>query len=278
MAAAPARSDPAAAALAEALRARGFAGARIAIVLGSGLGALAESVRDARRVAYADLPGMPQSRVPGHAGELVLGTLAGAPGERVLLQSGRVHLYEGWSAREVTRAVRAYAQLRVRVLLLANAAGGLVRAWPPGTLMRIRDHLNLQGETPLARAEGRAHCAAVWDAELWRALERAARASGVALESGVYAALPGPAYETPAEIRMLRAIGADAVGMSTVLEAVAAHASGLRVAGISCITNHAAGIAEHRLSHAEVVAEGKRAAGRFCALAAAAVAEIAAEP
>jgi purine-nucleoside phosphorylase len=240
------------------LRARGFEGARIAIVLGSGLGPFAERLARARSVAYEELEGMPRSAVPGHVGRLLIGELAGT---RVLVQAGRVHLYEGWREHEVTRAVRAFAAIGCRALVLTNAAGGLRRAWPPGTLMRIRDHVNLQGRTPLAPAE--AGCGAPYDAELGAALDRGAADADVALESGVYAGLLGPSYETPAEIRMLAWMGADAVGMSTVAEALAARAAGARVAAISCITNLAAGLNDERLSHAEVVETGRAAAGSF---------------
>jgi purine-nucleoside phosphorylase len=175
-----------------------------------------------------------------------------------------VHLYEGWSAQEVTRAVRAFAAIGVRALVLTNAAGGIRPGFRPGMLMRISDHINLQGRTPLVRAERGFGMA--WDVPLGLALDEAARAAGVALDSGVYAGLAGPAYETPAEIRWLRSLGADAVGMSTVAEAITAHACGLRVAGISCITNLAAGLAPGPLSHAEVLETGRRSARDFHAL------------
>jgi purine-nucleoside phosphorylase len=204
---------------------------------------------------------MPRSAVPGHAGQLVVGELAG---RRLVVQQGRVHLYEGWSDRDVSRAVRAFAAVGVRGLVLTNAAGGIRPEWTPGTLMRVTDHLNLQGATPLLPRERATGCP--YDAELGAALDRAAVEAGVPLERGVYAGLLGPAYETPAEIRMLRWAGADAVGMSTVAEASAARAAGLRVAAVSCITNQAAGISKEKLSHAEVVATGKAVAQRFCKL------------
>ncbi|MCE9595364.1 MAG: purine-nucleoside phosphorylase [Planctomycetes bacterium] len=233
----------------------------LVIVLGSGLGSFAERLTAARRIPYAELDGMPASRVVGHAGELVIGELGR---RRVLVQRGRVHLYEGWSAREVTRAVRAFCRAGAKAVVLTNAAGGLRREWPAGTLMRIRDHLALQGRAAVGAHERGA--TRVWDEELGRALELGARDAGVALESGVYAALPGPSYETPAEIRWLTDCGADAVGMSTALEAVAARAAGARVCGISLVTNQAAGIAPHALSHDEVVAAGAAASERFGAV------------
>jgi purine-nucleoside phosphorylase len=247
--------------LARSLREHGAEGARIAFVLGSGLGEFAGRLQRARSIPGADLERLPQSGVPGHDGRIVVGEIDGV---RVLVQQGRVHLYEGWSEFEVTRAVRAFGLLGVRALVLTNAAGGIRAGLRPGSLMRIRDHLNLQGCTPLARSERGA--GAVWDEPLGRALENAARAAGVALESGVYAGLLGPAYETPAEIRWLRQLGADAVGMSTIAEALAARAAGMRVSGISCITNLAADLAPGPLSHADVLEVGRRGAREFCTL------------
>ena len=247
--------------LVRSLEEHGAGGARVAFVLGSGLGGFADRIQRARAIPYADLDGLPQSGVPGHAGRLVVGEIGGV---RVLAQQGRVHLYEGWSAQEVTRAVRAFAALGVRVLVLTNAAGGIREGFRPGTLMRIRDHINLQGCSPLARSER--GFGSPWDERAGAALEGAAREAGIELASGVYAGLLGPTYETPAEVRMLRWMGADAVGMSTVAEAIAGQASGLRVAGISCITNLAAGIGDGPLSHDEVIEVGKRTAQAFCTL------------
>lgn len=247
--------------LVRSLETRDVAGVKLAFVLGSGLGVFAERLNDARVIPYAELDGMPRSSVPGHAGKLVVGTIGR---ERIVVQQGRVHLYEGWSASEVTRAVRAFAAIGVRGIVLTNAAGGVRETWKPGTLMRITDHLNLQGATPLQpreRAVGPVYCD-----ELGAALDFGARDAQVELARGVYAGLLGPSYETPAEIRMLRWAGADAVGMSTVGEALAARACGLRVAAISCITNLAAGITGEKLSHEEVVATGKAVATRFCKL------------
>jgi purine-nucleoside phosphorylase len=256
--------------LAQSLRRHGVEGARIAIVLGSGLGAFAERLSHSRSIPFADIEGMAASRVPGHAGRLVVGEVRGV---RVLIQQGRVHLYEGWSAREVARSVRAFSKLGVGAIVLTNAAGGLHEAWKPGTLMRIRDHINLQGVTPLEHEEmGRG---TPYDAALGGALERAAAAADTPLEGGVYAGLLGPSYETPAEIRMLAWMGADAVGMSTVIVALAAHASGMRVGAISCVTNLAAGIGQALLSHADVIQAGRESSDRFSALLEAAIPEIA---
>lgn len=243
------------------LRQHGVGELDLAFVLGSGLGAFAEHIEGARRIPYEELAGMPRSKVAGHAGRLVVGRLGS---RRVLAQQGRVHLYEGWSVLEVTRAVRAIAALGCPRFVLTNAAGGLRREWAPGTLMALSDHLNLQGRTPLR--ESQAGYANAYDAQMRRELVQAARAEGFELREGVYAGLLGPTYETPAEIEMLRRLGADAVGMSTVAEALAARAGGARVAGVSLITNFAAGITGEPLSHEEVMAAGKEAAGRFSAL------------
>ncbi len=233
----------------------------LVLVLGSGLGVLADRFVDARKIAYDQIEGWPVSRVPGHAGELILGTLNGV---RAAALKGRVHLYEGHPANVVTRAVRAFTHLGARALLLTNAAGGVRKEWNAGTLMCIRDHLLMQGTTGLARDEaGRGN---PYDPRLAAALADAAKDLGIALESGVYAALPGPSYETPAEIRMLRSLGADAVGMSTALEALAACVHGAKVAAVSLITNPGAGITGARLTHEEVVAAGRAAAGRFADL------------
>jgi purine-nucleoside phosphorylase len=254
-------SDPQLAALVASLRAQRLVGPRIALVLGSGLGALADELDGARRVPFEELDGMPQSSVPGHAGALVSGSLGGVD---VLVQQGRCHLYEGLDARDVTRAARAYAAVGVRVLVLTNAAGGLRPEWKPGTLMRVTDHINLQGAAPLASAE-RGY-GTPYDGELGAELEHAAREAGGTLERGVYAALRGPSYETPAEIAMLRALGVDAVGMSTVLEALVGHATGMRVAALSLIANPAAGLASDVLEHEAVLAAGCAASERMVEL------------
>lgn len=247
--------------LARSFRDKGVEGCALAFVLGSGLGVFAEELENARAIPYGDLDGMPRSAVPGHAGKLVVGELGG---QRVVVQQGRVHLYEGWSELEVTRAVRAFAAIGVRGIVLTNAAGGIRDGWKPGTLMRVTDHINMQGAAPLAPNERATGCP--YDSAFGAALDKAAQEARVPLAKGVYAGMLGPAYETPAEIRMLRWAGADAVGMSTVAEAMTAHAAGLRVVAISCITNLAAGLAKEKLTHAEVVATGKAVATRFCKL------------
>ncbi len=243
------------------LRAAGLDTGELLFVLGSGLGVFAERLQNARAVPFEELDGMPCSSVPGHAGRFVLGTVGGV---RVVVQQGRVHLYEGWSPEEVTRAVRALAGLGCGGVVLTNAAGGARADWPAGTLMRLTDHLNLQGRGPLAWGEAGYGCP--YDSELGAALDDAAADAGVPLQRGVYAGLLGPSYETPAEVRFLRSVGADAIGMSTVAEAVAAHAAGARVAAVSLVTNPGAGISPTPLSHAEVVEAGREAADGFCRL------------
>lgn len=259
-----------ASALADELRERGAGDCTLALVLGSGLGGFADGLTNPLEIPGEELEHLPKSAVLGHAGRIVVGELAGV---RLLVQMGRVHLYEGWSAHEVTRAVRTFAELGVGGLVLTNAAGSTREEWGPGTLMRIADHLNLQARAPLyagERALGRAY-----DPEFGRALERAAESAEVALESGVYAAMLGPTYETPAEVRMARELGADAVGMSTVCEAAAARAAGLRVAAVSCLTNHAAGITTEKLEHEDVVAVGRSASDSLIRLFEHAVPELA---
>jgi len=249
---------------------RGVARPEVALVLGSGLGAFADSIEGGVAIEFGELPSMSRSTVPGHAGRFVLGEVEGVP---VICQQGRVHLYEGHSAEVVTRAVRSFAGIGVRAVLLTNAAGGLVAEWPVPCLMRITDHVNLQGVTPLGRGEGRS--GRVYDEGVGEALVEAGRVAGVELREGVYVGLSGPSYETAAEIRMLAGLPAHAVGMSTVLEALAAHAAGARVAAISLITNAAAGTTGEPLNHEEVVEAGREAACRFCGLLEAAVPHLA---
>lgn len=233
------------------------------LTLGSGLGAVADRIEDPVDIPMAAVPGMPVSRVPGHAASLRFGTLAG---RSVLVQRGRVHLYEGWSAIEVARMVEVAAALGARSYVVTNAAGGLDQGFEPGDLMVIDDHLNLTGDSPLTgvvRDEGPVFLdmADAYDPGLRRLMHEVAAEQGLTLRSGVYAGLRGPAYETPAEVRMLRSMGADAVGMSTVLEVIAARSHGLRVLGVSSITNvHGEGIAT---SHEEVLEVGAQAAERL---------------
>jgi len=256
--------------LCASLESVGVKDAQVALVLGSGLGLLADEVEGARSISYEELDGMPSSAVPGHAARLVTGVLAGVP---VVLQQGRCHLYEGRSAEEVSRCVRCFAELGVETVLLTNAAGGLHPEWGAPSLMRITDHINLQGETPLTRAER--GCGTPYDADLGSVIDAAAADAGIELHTGVYAALCGPTYETHAEVRMLANFGADAIGMSTAQEALAAHAAGARVAAISCITNIAAGMSHAEPNHEEVLEAGRQAAEGFAGLVKAALPGIA---
>lgn len=233
----------------------------IAIVLGSGLGPLAESVEILREVPFADA-GLPASTVPGHAGKFVLGTLDGVP---LWLMKGRVHLYEGHAPDAATSGIRWLAEQGVRTVMLTNAAGTLNPDFAPGTWMMLSDHLNLTGTSPLKGADF-IDMSVAYDAAWRQEFRRAAAARGMTLHEGIYAGLRGPQYETPAEVRMLRGLGADAVGMSTVLETIRARALGLRVAGFSCLTNWAAGISATPLDHHEVLATGKQAADAMIGL------------
>lgn len=252
--------------LIESLREQGVEGARIAFVLGSGLGAFADRIQNARVISYEDLPGMPQSSVPGHAGKLVVGELDGV---QVVCQQGRVHLYEGWSVEEATRCVRALCAIGVESVVLTNAAGGSNPDWTVPTLMLIEDHLNFQGRAYIAPSQS--GFLNPYDAKLGEALLQGAATAGVSMQRGIYAGLLGPTYETPSEVKMFRKMGASAIGMSTVNEALAASANGARVAAISCITNFGAGITGEKLSHEEVVDAGKQIADDFCALLEAAI-------
>ena len=252
---------------AEFLRGRGFATPEIGIVLGSGLGALADAVEDTLSLGAAEIPGYPVSRVEGHAGALVSGTPAG---RRVLVFRGRVHYYEGFSLAEVAFPVRVLAALGGRTLVLTCAAGGITVE--PGSLMLLRDHLNLMGGSPLRGPNDEElgprfpDMTEVYDAGLrTRAREVAARL-GIPLAEGVYAAFHGPEYETPAEILMARALGADAVGMSTVPEAIAARHAGLRVVAVALVTNRAAGLGGGPLAHEEVLEAAERASASVAAL------------
>jgi purine-nucleoside phosphorylase len=234
---------------------------RVAVVLGSGLGAFADSLANQTVVPYREIPGWPQSTAIGHAGKLVVGTLDGLS---VAALAGRVHLYEGYTAQQVVFGVRALAGLGIRSLVLTNAAGGVNPSWRPGQLVLISDHINLLGQNPLTGPNEDALGPRFPDmsqaySTRFRALARTAgNEIGLDLAEGVYAALPGPSYETPAEIRYLRAIGADLVGMSTVPETIAANHIGMQVLGISCVTNFAAGVTNQKLDHMEVLAVGER--------------------
>ncbi len=242
-------------------------GAETAIVLGSGLSALVDGITIVDRIAQADFEELAAPTVQGHAGEFVLGELNG---RRLLFAKGRMHLYEGHSAYAVTAAVRLLAHAGVRRIILTNAAGTANPAFAPGSWMMLSDHLNLTGTTPLIGRPEFLDLSEIYSKAWRQSFAQAARQTGISLPEGVYAGLLGPQYETPAEVRMLRTLGADAIGMSTVLEAIQARACGLEVAGFSCLTNWAAGIADAVLDHSEVLATGQAATADFRRLLAAA--------
>jgi purine-nucleoside phosphorylase len=240
------------------------------LVLGSGLGGLADEIEDPVRIPFGEIPGFPRRRqeLVGHAGALVVGRMEGV---EVAAMQGRFHLYEGWDPADVALPIRALAALGAGAMLLTNAAGGIRPGFVPGDLMLIADHINLMWRNPLigetVPGEQRfPDMSDPYDAAFRAAAEETARTLGIPLTQGVYAAVPGPSYETPAEIRMLARLGADAIGMSTVPEVLVARALGVRCLGISCITNLAAGLGGEKLTHDEVVEVGARVRDRLAAL------------
>ncbi len=242
---------------------------RVGVVLGSGLGAFADTLDDRVVIPYGEIPDWPQSTAIGHAGKLAIGKVEGVT---VAALAGRAHLYEGYTAKQAAFGIRTLRGLGVESLVLTNAAGGIRAEWKPGTLVLLSDHINLLGQNPLSGANDESLGPRFPDmseaySRVFRQAAREVGASlGVELPEGVYAAVPGPSYETPAEIRYLRAIGADLVGMSTVPETIAANHMGMRVLGISCVTNHAAGVIEQKLDHREVLDVGERMKGTLIEL------------
>ena len=242
---------------------------RIAVVLGSGLGGFADDFEEAVAIPYEDIPGFVRSTAQGHAGRLVIGKIDSVP---VLAMQGRVHYYEGYSLEEVTFPVRTFGLLGVKTLILTNAAGGINVQLAQGALMVISDHLNLMGVNPLRGPNDERFgprfpdMSSVYSPELQELVVEEAKAINVEVRRGRYGALSGPSYETPGEIHMLRNLGADAVGMSTVPEAIVARHMGLEVLGISCITNMAAGISDEPINHEEVMATGDRVRATFTEL------------
>ena len=251
--------------------------AAAAVTMGSGLGGLADEIEDPLVVPYEEIPGWPRPTVYGHAGRAVIGTLDGAP---VIGLAGRVHLYEGGPPGRTAFYVRVLAEVGVPILVLSNAAGAIRQGWHPGELMLLSDHINLTGRSPLfgpvVGDEVRfPDMTRAYDPELRRIVRETAAEQGLDLHEGVYVAVHGPAYETPAEIRMLRTLGADAVGMSTVPEVIAARALGLRCVAVSCLTNYAAGVTDEPLDHKEVLEVTKTIEAGFQRLVAASVARFA---
>jgi purine-nucleoside phosphorylase len=253
---------------------------KVALVLGTGLGAFADELSHLVRIPYAKIPNFPRSTAIGHAGQLVIGHAGHVP---VIAMQGRVHLYEGYSLHEVVFPIRVFARLGIRAAILTNAAGGINLKFHPGALVIIRDHINLQGTNPLIGPHDERFGPRFPDMTL--AYEKSfrefalAEASRLGIENyeGVYAAVTGPSYETPAEIRYLRAIGADLVGMSTVPEVIAARQSGIRCLGISCVTNMAAGILDQPLRHTEVLEAAERMNSQFISLLHAVIPRLATE-
>jgi purine-nucleoside phosphorylase len=242
---------------------------RAAVVLGSGLGAFADALESQTVIPYGDIPGWPQSTAAGHAGKLVVGTIDGLP---VAALAGRAHLYEGYTAQQVVYGIRTLSKFGTESIILTNAAGGVNPSYGPGRLVLISDHINLLGQNPLTGPNDGSLGPRFPDMseaylKRYRTIARDAGSQiGLDLEAGVYAAVPGPSYETPAEIRYLRAIGADLVGMSTALEAIAANHAGMKVLGISCVTNYAAGVSDQKLDHKDVLEVGERVKGTMVEL------------
>jgi len=253
---------------------------RIGLVLGSGLGAFADSLTDATKIPFSEIPAFPRSTAIGHAGQLVIGKSGAVP---VAVMQGRVHLYEGYSANQVVFPMRVFGRMGIRSVILTNAAGGINLKFGQGALVLIKDHINLQGTNPLAGPNDDRFgprfpdMTQAYSKSYRKAAQEEAAKLGMPLEVGVYAALLGPSYETPAEIRYLRTIGADLVGMSTVAEVIAARHMGIQVLAISCVTNMAAGILDQPLSHQEVMETGEKVRGQFEALLQAVLPRIEAE-
>jgi purine-nucleoside phosphorylase len=251
------------------IRSRLSAEPRTALVLGSGLGAFADELEDAEQFPYEELPGFARPTVEGHAGRLVVGSVEG---HLVAVMQGRFHYYEGYTLDEVTFPIRTLGVLGVKSLVLTNAAGGLNNSYTQGALVVISDHLNLMGVNPLIGRNDERFGARfpdmteVYDHEFQDIAVKEAQSMNLELRRGIYAALSGPSYETPAEIRMLRLLGADAVGMSTVPEAIVARQMGMRVLGLSCITNMAAGVTDQPINHEEVIETGERVRSTFAGL------------
>ena len=242
---------------------------RLAIILGSGLGGVAEAINDAVDIPYAEIPYFASSTIEGHEGKLIIGSCGGV---EVAAMKGRVHFYEGYSMEEITLPVRVFSLMEIRSLVITNAAGGASSHLTPGTLMVIKDHLNLMGDNPLRGPNderfGRRFpdMTAIYTPAYIDAAHEVARDLGLTLANGIYMGLRGPSYETPAEVRMMAKMGADALGMSTVPEAIVARHCGMKVLAISCITNSAAGLSRAEIKHQEVMEVGERAGRKLSSL------------
>jgi purine-nucleoside phosphorylase len=253
---------------------------RIGLVLGSGLGGFADELSEAARISYANIPFFPQSTAIGHAGQMVIGLAGGVP---VAIMRGRVHLYEGYTAQQVAFPIRVFSRMGIQAVILTNAAGGINLEYKQGALVAVSDHINLQGQNPLAGPNDDRlglrfpdMTQAYWK-PYRKIAQNAAQKLGKHLYEGIYAGLLGPSYETPAEIRYLRTIGADLVGMSTIPEVIVARHMEMKVLAISCVTNMAAGILDKPLNHLEVLETAERVRGDFTALLRAVIREIAAD-
>lgn len=251
---------------ADYIRSKSGVAPKIGLILGSGLGVLADHIEEAVSIAYKDIPYFPQSTVEGHAGELLIGKVQGTP---VVLMKGRFHMYEGYGPELTAFPVRVMKALGVAKLLVTNAAGGINTSYKPGDLMLISDHINMTGRNPLAGPNDAEQgprfpdMSEAYNRKLREIAKQVAKEKEVPLQEGVYVGLLGPSYETPAEIRMFRTLGADAVGMSTVSEVIVARHAGIEVLGISCISNMAAGILDQPLSHEEVIETTDRVREKF---------------
>lgn len=260
-----------------AIKARLSIQSKIGLILGSGLGGIAEMVKNPVQISYNDIPNFPISTVAGHAGKLIFGEMEGV---KVAIMQGRVHYYEGYNLKQVVFPIYLLNQLGIKNIIITNAAGGINDEFEPGDLMIINDHINLLGDNPLIGPEEMGprfvDMSKAYSPELIEIIKRVGKSLNLHLHEGVYACMTGPSYETPAEIRMLRTLGADAVGMSTVPEVIAARQCEMNVLAVSCITNMAAGITSHALSHEDVVEVARKAEGILAILLKKVVKEISA--
>lgn len=240
-----------------------------AIILGSGLGRLADSVKNAVIIPYSDIPYWPRSTAPGHAGKLVIGYLEGRP---VAIMQGRVHYYEGYTMEEISYPIRVLGKLGIKALIATNASGGIKADILPGTIVGISDHINFMGDNPLIGENDDEigtrfpDMSQTYDREFLNVLQKSAEKEGIVFEKGVYIGFSGPSFETPAEIVMSRILGADIVGMSTVPEVITANHMGIRVCGISCVANYAAGMSDNKLTHHEVLQTMNKSSDSICRL------------